>query len=112
MDKNVERLSRIIEEVDSRNEYDIVEDLKSLEGLVGVIKTKDLRKKLKALIEKYETSEITEVRAALLEKCRAGDTNAIRLYIESFKPSAVEAEDDGLTAALMARGKEVFNDGN
>ncbi len=108
MHEKIEKLQQIMEQADSKQEYNIVADLKSLERSLDMLKRKDFRKKLNALIEKYEKSELTEIRNALLEKCRNGDTNAIRLYLDSFKPSAEKTEDDGLTAALLARGKEVF----
>lgn len=109
MHEKIEKLQQIIEQVDGRQDYNIVADLKSLERSLDMLKRKDYRKKLNALIEKYEKSELTEVRNALLEKCRNGDTNAIRLYLDSFKPSTDEKEDDGLTEALLARGNEVFS---
>lgn len=112
MHEKIEKLQQIIEHVDGRQDYNIVADLKSLERSLDMLKRKDFRKKLNALIEKYEKSELTEIRNALLERCRSGDTNAIRLYLDSFKPSAESMEDDGLTAALLARGNEVFGNEN
>lgn len=109
---NIDKVSKLLESVDNKQDYDIVADLQSLERSLDMLKRKDFRRKLKGLIEKYQTSEITEIRKALIEKCRVGDTNAIRLYLESFKPTSSETEDDGLTAALLARGKEVFADEN
>lgn len=109
---NIEKVSRLLEKVDSKQDYDIIADLQNLERSLDMLKRKDFRKKLQGLIEKYQTSEITEIRKALIEKCRVGDTNAIRLYLDSFKPTSSETEDDGLTAALLARGKEVFADEN
>lgn len=109
---NIDKVSKLLESVDNKQDYDIVADLQSLERSLDMLKRKDFRKKLQELIEKYQTSEITEIRKALIEKCRAGDTNAIRLYLDSFKPVSAETEDDGLTAALLARGKEVFADEN
>lgn len=109
---NIEKVSRLLEKVDSKQDYDIIADLQNLERSLDMLKRKDFRKKLQGLIEKYQTSEITEIRKALIEKCRVGDTNAIRLYLDSFKPTSSETEDDGLTTALLARGKEVFADEN
>ena len=106
---NIDKVSKLLESVDNKQYYDIVADLQSLERSLDMLKRKDFRRKL---IEKYQTSEITEIRKALIEKCRVGDTNAIRLYLDSFKPTSFETEDDGLTAALLARGKEVFADEN
>ena len=109
---NTDKVSSLLEAVDSRQDYDIVADLKSLERMLDMLKRKDYRKMLKALIDKYEKSEITEIRQALIKKCRTGDTYAIRLYLDSFKSASEEVEDDGLTAALLARSKEVFNSEN
>ena len=110
--EKIDKLQQVIDTVDNKQEYNIVDDLKNLLSMYGMLKSKDYRKKLNALIEKYEKSELTEIRNALLERCRSGDTNAIRLYLESFKPSTEETEDDGLTAALLARGNEVFGNEN
>lgn len=107
---NIDKVSKLLEAVDSKQDYDIVADLQSLERSLDMLKRKDYRKKLNGLIEKYQTSEITEIRKALIEKCRTGDTNAIRLYLDSFKPTTKDIEDDGLTAALLVRGKEVFDE--
>ena len=91
-------------------EFNIVEDLKQLSVYLGVLKQKDFRRMLDALVVKYEEDELTEVREALLKKCRSGDVPAIRLYAEHFKPVVVDAEDDGLIEALQAAGKEAFTD--
>ena len=108
MDKLM-RLENILKETE-KQEFNIVEDLKNLSIYLGAVKQRDFRKMLDALIDKYEKDELTEVREALLKKCRAGDTQAIRLYAEHFKPVIVDAEDDGLIEALQAAGKEAFAD--
>ena len=77
--KKLLQLEQLLKETNTKQEFNIVEDLKSLELSFGIIKTKDFRKKLKALIQKYEDNELTLVRQALLEKCRKGDVQAIRL---------------------------------
>ena len=41
-------------------------------------------------------------------ECKKGNTQAIRLYAEYFKPADVIAEDDGLVTAIINKGKEVF----
>ena len=76
----------------------------------GVVKSKDFRKKLNALIEKYENDELTAIREALIKKCQSGDTQAIKLYAEYFKPETVVSVDDGLIEALACAGKEAFAD--
>lgn len=110
MDKSINKIADILDTVNSREDYNIVADLQSLERLFGVLKPKEYRKKLKEVIAKYETSELTEIRAALLDKCRQGDTNAIRLYLDSFKPTTSGKEDDGLAEALLMSGKAAFDE--
>lgn len=109
MDK-LSKLEQLLKETNTKQEFNIVEDLKSLALSFGIIKSKDFRKKLNALIQKYEENELTSVREALLKKCRAGDTQAIRLYAEYFKPETVVEVDDGLLEALEAAGKEAWNE--
>lgn len=109
MDK-LSKLEQLLKETNTKQEFNIVEDLKALALSYGVVKSKDYRKKLNALIEKYETNELTVVREALLKKCRSGDTQAIRLYAEYFKPETVVEADDGLIEALAGAGKEAFAD--
>ena len=107
MDK-LSKLAEILKTTDTKTEYDIVGDLEQLQRLYGVIKAKEYRKKLSALVEKYKTTEITEIRSALLKKCRAGDVNAIRLYCDYFRQTEVGGADDGLVEALTAKAKDVF----
>lgn len=104
------QLEKLLKETNTKQEFNIVEDLKSLELSFGIIKTKDFRKKLKALIQKYEANELTMVREALLDKCRKGDVQAIRLYAEYFKPEITTEVDDGLLEAITTAGKEAFSD--
>lgn len=108
--KKLLQLEQLLKETNTKQEFNIVEDLKSLELSFGIVKSKDFRKKLRALIEKYENHELTEIREALLEKCRKGDVQAIRLYAEYFKPETVDNADDGLLEALTAAGEEAFVD--
>lgn len=106
MDK-LTQLETLLKETE-KQEFNIVEDLKKLLIYLGTLKQKDFRKMLEALVTKYESDELTEVREALLKKCRAGDAQAIRLYVEHFKPTVVTEEDDGLIEALQAAGKEAL----
>ena len=111
MSKKLERLSDILKATDTKAEFDIVEDLEQLLRMYGVLRAKDYKKKISALVEKYKITEITEVRSALLERCRKGDTNAIRLYCDYFKDSDAEvAKDNGLLDALNKKANEVFTD--
>lgn len=109
MDK-LAKLEQLLKETNTKQEFNIVEDLKSLELSFGIVKPKDFRKKLTAVIQKYENHELTAIREALLEKCRKGDTQAIKLYAEYFKPETVVTVDDGLIEALAGAGKEAFAD--
>jgi hypothetical protein len=109
MDK-LSKLEQLLKETNTKQEFNIVEDLKGLALSYGIIKSKDFRKKLNALIEKYEKDEFTVIREALIQKCREGDTQAIRLYAEYFKPATVTETDDGLLEALAGAGKEAFAD--
>ncbi len=102
------KLEDLLKATDTKQEFNIVEDLKSLESSFGVIKTKDFRKKLNALVKKYEENELTEVRSSVLKLCREGNPNAIKLYLEYFMPTVSKTEDDGLIDILTAKGEEVF----
>ena len=111
MNNKLEKLAEILKKTDTKTEYDIVGDLEQLQRLYGILKSKDYRKKLSALIEKYKTSEITEIRSALIEKCRNGDVNAIRLYCDYFKKTNSEVSDNNeLLDALNKKSSEVFSD--
>ena len=109
MDK-LTKLEKLLKETDTKQEFNIVEDLKSLALTYGLIKPKVFRKKLDALIEKYECHELTAIREALLKKCQQGDVQAIRLYSEHFKHDTKIVVDDGLIEALAGAGKEAFAD--
>lgn len=108
--KPLETLEQLLRATDTKSEFNIVEDLKSLERMYGVLKAREYHKKIKALVAKYEQSELTEVRNALLDKCRQGDTQAIRLYADYFKPAESVAADDGLVDIISKSGKEVFDE--
>jgi hypothetical protein len=57
-----------------------------------------------------DNDELTAIRQALINKCRNGDTQAIKLYADYFKPETVTTIDDGLIEALEGAGKEAFKD--
>lgn len=109
MDK-LSKLEQLLKETNTKQEFNIVADLKILELSYGILKPKNFHKKLEALISKYETDELTAIREALVVKCRQGDTNAIRLYAEYFKPETVVEADDGLLEALEGAGREAWSD--
>ena len=109
----LDTLADILKATDTKTEFNIVEDLEQLQRLYGVLKARDYRKKLSALVEKYKSTEITAIREALVDRCQKGDINAIRLYCDYFKSSDTEStEDNGLMDALLAKGNEVFKDGD
>lgn len=109
MDK-LSKLEQLLKETDTRQEFNIVDDLKSLTLSYGIVKSRAFRKKLNALIQKYEKDELTAIREALIKKCRQGDTQAIKLYAEYFKPDTVAEVNDGLLEALECAGNEVWKD--
>lgn len=111
MDK-LDKLAQMLKKTDTKVEFDIIGDLEQLQRMFGVLRAKDYRKLLAALVEKYKNTEMTEIRSALVERCRKGDTNAIRLYCDYFKHTEIETEDDGLVEALNTKAAEVFTDGN
>ena len=104
----LDKLEELLKATDTKQEFDIVADLQSIERMYGVLKPKDFRKKLKATIMKYEQSEVTEIRNALVKKCQSGDLAAIRLYKEYFAPADTVSEDDGLIDVLTKKAAEVF----
>lgn len=106
--KKLQTLEELLKAVDCKQEFNIVDDLKNLESSFGVIKTKDFRKKLSALVRKYEESELTEIRNTVIKGCRDGNPQFIKLYVEYFMPTVSNNEDDGLLDILMTKGEEVF----
>lgn len=106
--KKLETLADLLQKTETKAEFNIVEDLKSLERMYGVLKPRQYRQKLQVIIKKYEESELTAVRIAVLNESIKGNMQAVRLYAEYFKPADVIAEDDGLVTAIINKGKEVF----
>lgn len=104
------KLEQLLKDTNTKQEFNIVEDLKLLALSYGVVKSREFRKKLNALITKYENDELTAIRQALIKKCQNGDTQAIKLYADYFKPETVGTVDDGLIEALEGAGKEAFKD--
>lgn len=104
------QLEQLLKDTNTKQKFNIVEDLKSLALSYGVVKSREFRKKLNALIAKYENDELTAIRQALIKKCQNGDTRAVKLYADYFKPETVETVDDGLIEALEGAGKEAFKD--
>ena len=108
--KKLQTLEELLKATDTKQEFDIVADLQSLERAHSMLKSKDFKKKLRALVMKYEETELSEIRRALVDKCQNGDLAAIRLYKEHFAPAETAREDDGLIEALSKKSSEVFKD--
>ena len=106
----IQKLSDILKATDTRVEFNIIEDLKSLERSFGLLKSKDYRKKLKALVQKYEETELTSIRKVIIDECEKGNMNAIKLYIEHFKNDNQQETTDTLLPLLKANSNEVFKD--
>lgn len=62
------KLEQLLKDTNTKQEFNIVEDLKSLALSYGVVKSRKFRKKLNALIAKYENDELTAIRQALIKK--------------------------------------------
>lgn len=108
--KSLDTLEARLKATNTKSEFNIVEDLKSLVNTYGVLKSRDFKKKLNAVLEKYETSELTAVRNTVVNESVKGNMQAVRLYAEYFKPAEVVASDDGLMDVIRQSSKEVFPD--
>lgn len=64
------KLEQLLKDTNTKQEFNIVEDLKSLALSYGVVKSREFRKKLNALIAKYENDELTAIRQALIKNVR------------------------------------------
>ena len=69
MKNKLSKLEQLLKDTNTKQEFNIVEDLKSLALSYGVVKSREFRKKLNALITKYESDELTAIRQALIKKC-------------------------------------------
>ena len=106
--KSLDTLEALLKATDTKAEFNIIEDLQSLVNSYGMLKSKDFRKKLNAVLEKYKTSELTAVRNTVLNESIKGNMQAVRLYAEYFKPTEVVTTDDGLLDVIKQSGKGVF----
>ncbi len=89
-------------------DFNIAEDLESLVQTYGILKSKDYRKKLEAVLKKYKTSELAAIRNSVIKECERGNMQAVRLYAEYFKPSEAAHTDDGLAEVIRQSSEEVF----
>lgn len=108
--KSLDTLEALLKATNTKSEFNIVEDLESLVNTYGVLKSRDFKKKLNAVLEKYKTSELTAVRNTVVNESIKGNMQAVRLYAEYFKPAEVVASDDGLMDVIRQSSKEVFPD--
>lgn len=108
--KSLDTLETLLKITNTKTEFNIIEDLESLVRMYGVLKSRDYRKKLNAILEKYKTSELTAIRNTVVDESLKGNMQAVKLYAEYFKPSETVATDDGLTEIIKQSSKEVFPD--
>lgn len=64
---NIDKLSKLLESVDNKQDYDIVADLQSLERSLDMLKRKDFRRKLKELIENIRQAKLQKLEKHLLK---------------------------------------------
>jgi len=108
--KSLATLEEILKATNTKTDFNIVEDLESIVNSYGVLKSRDFRKKLNAILEKYRTAELTAVRETVLNESIKGNMQAVKLYAEYFKPAEVVASDDGLLDVIKQSSKGVFAD--
>ena len=106
--KSLDTLEARLKATAVSTDFNIVEDLEGLVRTYGVLKSKDYRKKLEAVLEKYKTSELTAIRNSVIKECEKGNMQAVRLYAEYFKPSEAAHTDDGLAEVIRQSSGEVF----
>ena len=67
--KSLDTLEARLKATAVSTDFNIVEDLEGLVRTYGVLKSKDYRKKLEAVLEKYKTSELTAIRNSVIKEC-------------------------------------------
>ncbi len=93
--KQIDQLLDAMQAAQAKQSFNIADDLNGLKDALTYLKTRDLKKKIDALIEKYTATEFATVHDALLDRCRAGDVQAIRYYDEMRDRNS--ASDGGVT---------------
>ena len=101
--KSLDTLEARLKATAVSTDFNIVEDLEGLVRTYGVLKSKDYRKKLEAVLEKYKTSELTAIRNSVIKECEKGNMQAVRLYA-----SEAVHTDDGLAEVIRQSSGEVF----
>lgn len=81
-----------IQQAEEQKNFNILQDLQMLQKVYPKTAKRDYLQLLARLIQKYKVDEAAEVHAALLKKCRAGDTDAIRLWNEMAKDNQATGE--------------------
>lgn len=107
--KSLDTLETLLKATNTKSEFNIVEDLESLVNTYGVLKSRDFRKKLNAILQKYKISELTDVRNTVVAESLKGNMQAVRIYTEYFKPSELVSSDDELLDVIKQSSKEVFS---
>lgn len=107
--KQIDQLLDAMQAAQAKQSFNIAEDLNGLKDALTYLKTRDLKKKIDALIEKYTATEFATVHAALLDRCRAGDVNAIRLYDDWRREDKTDdtAANNLLQAIVASTGGDV-----
>lgn len=81
-----------IQQAEEQKNFNILQDLQMLQKAYPKTAKRDYLQVLARLIQKYSVDEAAEIHAALLKKCRAGDTDAIRLWNEMAKDNQASGE--------------------
>lgn len=81
-----------IQQAEEQKNFNILQDLQMLQKAFPKTAKRDYMQLLARLIQKYSVDEAAEIHAALLKKCRAGDTDAIRLWNEMAKDNQTSGE--------------------
>lgn len=82
-----------IQQAEEQKNFNILQDLQMLQNAYTKTAKRDYLQLLARLIQKYKVDEAAEVHAALLKKCRAGDTDAIRLWNDMAKEGQAAGEE-------------------
>jgi len=106
----IEDINVLLKQTNTKTDFNIIADLEDLLIKHGLIKAKEYKNKLIALIQKYKETEITEVRNAISKKARDGDLQAAKLYMEYFTPKHEnngETKSNNLFEVIKECAKEV-----
>lgn len=79
-ENSISGLLDMVKAAQEEQSFNIVADLQELQRQYRKLKASEYKQLLAALIDKYQTGEYATVHAALVARCKAGDTQAIKLY--------------------------------